>query len=68
MCQEKDQIKLLEIADVPPEHVDDFCGNEKFKLFNTNNIWINLVRLKELLRGGTLDLDLIVNCKQLLYY
>ena len=64
LCQEKDQIKLLEIADVPPEHVAEFLGKEKFKFFNTNNIWINLVRLKELLRDGILDLDLIINRKQ----
>ena len=64
LCQEKNQIKLLEIADVPPEHVPEFCGNEKFKFFNTNNIWINLVRQKELLKDGPLDLDLIVNRKQ----
>jgi UTP--glucose-1-phosphate uridylyltransferase len=64
LCQEKDQIKLLEIADVPPEHVVEFCGNEKFNFFNTNNIWINLVRLKQMLKDGSLDLDLIVNRKQ----
>jgi len=64
LCQEKDQIKILEIADVPPEHVVEFCGNEKFKFFNTNNIWVNLVRLKQMLKDGPLDLSLIVNRKQ----
>ena len=61
---EKDQIKLLEIANVPAEHIPEFCGQEKFSVFNTNNIWVNLVRLKELLRNGPLDLDVIVNRKQ----
>jgi len=64
LCQEKDQIKLLEIADVPPEHVEEFCGNEKFNFFNTNNIWVNLVRLKKMLKEGSLDLGLIVNRKE----
>jgi UTP--glucose-1-phosphate uridylyltransferase len=64
LYQEKDQIKLLEIADVPPEHVMEFCGNEKFSFFNTNNIWVNLVRLKKMLKEGSLDLGLIVNRKE----
>jgi UTP--glucose-1-phosphate uridylyltransferase len=64
LCQEKDQLKLLEVADVPPEHLAEFCGNEKFNFFNTNNIWINLVYLKKIIIDGSLDLDLIVNRKQ----
>ena len=65
LCQEKDHIKLLEIANVPPEHIPEFCGNQKFKFFNTNNIWVNLVRLKELLRTKPLDLSVIKNQKQI---
>lgn len=65
LCQEKDRIKLLEIANVPPEHIPEFCGNEKFKFFNTNNLWINLVKLKELTRDNPLDLELIINRKQI---
>ena len=64
LYQEKGRIKLLEVANVPPEHIAEFCGQQKFKIFNTNNIWINLVRLKELLKEeGPLDLDVIVNRK-----
>ena len=48
LCQNKKQIKLLEIADVPPEHIPEFCGMDKFNFFNTNNIWINLVQIKKL--------------------
>ena len=65
LCQEKAQLKLLEIADVPPEHLAEFCGNEKFKFFNTNNIWINLVCLKQMLIDDLLDMDLIINRKQI---
>jgi len=65
LCQEKNEIKLLEIANVPSEHIPEFCGSQKFKFFNTNNLWINLVALKELLRSGPLDLDVIINHKQI---
>jgi UTP--glucose-1-phosphate uridylyltransferase len=63
LYQEKGRIKLLEAANVPPEHIAEFCGQQKFKIFNTNNIWINLVWLKGLLEKGPLDLDVIVNHK-----
>ena len=35
-------VRLLEIAQVPSEHVEDFKSVRKFKIFNTNNLWINL--------------------------
>ena len=65
LCQNKKQIKLLEIADVPPEHIPEFCGTDKFNFFNTNNIWINLIQIKKLLEEGSLNLDLIVNRKKI---
>ena len=64
LYQDKGQIKLLEFANVPLEHIPEFCGNQKFKFFNTNNVWINLVRLKELIKLELLDLGVIVNRKQ----
>ena len=65
LYQEKGRIKLLEVANVPPEHIAEFCGQQKFKIFNTNNIWINLARLKESLKEGPLDLDVVVNRKMI---
>jgi UTP--glucose-1-phosphate uridylyltransferase len=65
LYQGKSQIKLLEIADVPPEYISEFCGTDKFNFFNTNNIWVNLVQIKKLLEEGTLNLDLIVNRKKI---
>lgn len=65
LYQNKKQIKLLEIADVPPEHIPEFCGTDKFNFFNTNNIWVNLVQIKKLLEKGLLNLDLIINRKQI---
>ncbi|KAG6334948.1 hypothetical protein ID866_4146 [Astraeus odoratus] len=44
-------IRLLEIAQVPSEHVEDFKSVRKFKIFNTNNLWINLRGLFEARHG-----------------
>jgi len=57
-------LKLLEIAQVPKEHVPDFTSIKKFKIFNTNNLWVNLKALKEVVTGNTLDkVDIIPNPK-----
>jgi UTP--glucose-1-phosphate uridylyltransferase len=58
------QLHLLELAQVPPEHVDEFCSTRKFSVFNTNNIWINLRHLKRRMEQGPMDLNLIINRKQ----
>lgn len=42
IIQFEDQLRLLEIAQVPNDHVDDFKSVKTFKFFNTNNIWANL--------------------------
>ena len=39
---------------------------KKFRIFNTNNIWIKLRAIKELMGSGDqIDLDLIANPKQI---
>ncbi|XP_063684329.1 UTP--glucose-1-phosphate uridylyltransferase-like isoform X2 [Bolinopsis microptera] len=58
-------VKLLEYAQVPKEHVDDFKCVKKFKIFNTNNLWINLKSIRERVVQGTLERDVIVNHKAL---
>jgi UTP--glucose-1-phosphate uridylyltransferase len=58
------KLHLLELAQVPQQHVGEFCSTRKFKVFNTNNIWINLRHLKEKMEQGAMDLNLIVNEKQ----
>ncbi|CRK41705.1 hypothetical protein BN1708_008534 [Verticillium longisporum] len=40
------QARLLEIAQVPKEHVNEFKSIKKFRYFNTNNIWLNLKAIK----------------------
>ncbi|KAI3637976.1 hypothetical protein MIR68_003587 [Amoeboaphelidium protococcarum] len=56
-------VRLLEIAQVPPEHVEDFKSIKKFKIFNTNNMWINLKAIKRVVENNELDLEIIVNVK-----
>lgn len=63
LCEQKGQLKLLEIAQVPEEYIDEFCGQEKFSVFNTNNIWVNLNALEEKLNQGPLHLNVIFNQK-----
>jgi UTP--glucose-1-phosphate uridylyltransferase len=57
------QIRLLEIAQVPDEHLEDFKSIKKFKIFNTNNLWINLKAVKRVMDEAALDLEIIVNNK-----
>lgn len=56
-------LRLLEIAQVSSEHKSDFTSVRKFKIFNTNSVWINLKALKEVLDSGRLELDIIENKK-----
>ncbi|KAJ3130740.1 UTP-glucose-1-phosphate uridylyltransferase [Irineochytrium annulatum] len=56
-------VRLLEIAQVPSEHVDDFKSIKKFKIFNTNNLWVNLKAVKRLIEDSALTLEIIVNNK-----
>ncbi|TFK44838.1 UTP-glucose-1-phosphate uridylyltransferase [Crucibulum laeve] len=56
-------IRLLEIAQVPPEHAEEFKSVRKFKIFNTNNLWINLPALKRVMTTEGMELDIIANTK-----
>merc|ERR1712093_365311 len=56
-------IRLLEIAQVPSDHVEDFKSVRKFKIFNTNNLWLNLRAIKRVMDGEGMDLEIIVNNK-----
>ena len=56
--------KLLEIAQVPPAHVEDFKSIKQFKIFNTNNLWVSLSAIKRVVESGKLkDMDVIANNK-----
>jgi len=56
--------KLLEIAQVPADKVEEFKSIKKFKIFNTNNLWVNLRAIDRVLKEGSLDdIDIIINPK-----
>ncbi|KAG0656051.1 UTP-glucose-1-phosphate uridylyltransferase [Rhodotorula mucilaginosa] len=56
-------VRLLEIAQVPSDHVEDFKSVRKFKIFNTNNLWVNLRAIKRIMENDGMDLEIIVNNK-----
>lgn len=58
-----DKLSLLEIAQVPSDKKSEFTSVRKFKIFNTNSVWINLPKLKSLLKEKRLVLDVIENKK-----
>lgn len=61
----ENHLRLLEIAQVPKDHVDDFKSVKKFKIFNTNNLWVNLQAIQKVINNNTLDMEVIVNAKHL---
>ncbi|KAL5721730.1 UTP--glucose-1-phosphate uridylyltransferase [Ranunculus cassubicifolius] len=58
------KVQLLEIAQVPDQHVDEFKSIEKFKIFNTNNLWVNLNAIKRLVEAEALKMEIIPNPKE----
>ncbi|KAL3735711.1 hypothetical protein ACJRO7_024785 [Eucalyptus globulus] len=58
------KVQLLEIAQVPDEHVNEFKSIEKFKIFNTNNLWVNLKAIKRLVEAQALKMEIIPNPKE----
>ena len=65
LIQYEGKLRLLEAAQVPREHEEDFKSVKKFNVFNTNNLWISLPAIQRVLGEGTLDMEIIVNPKQL---
>lgn len=60
-----DKLSLLEIAQVPSNKKTEFTSVRKFKIFNTNSVWINLKKLKSLLKEKKIILDVIENKKKI---
>jgi len=56
-------VRLLEIAQVAKEHVQEFKSIKKFKYFNTNNIWLNLRAVKRVVENNELEMEIIPNAK-----
>jgi UDP-N-acetylglucosamine pyrophosphorylase len=56
---------LREAAQCPDEQQDEFQNVQRYKFFNTNNLWVNLPALKKAFdaAGGLLPLPVIKNSK-----
>lgn len=61
----EDKLQLLEIAQVPKAHVDEFKSISKFKVFNTNNLWASLPAIDRLLGEDAMNMEVITNRKTL---
>lgn len=58
------RLRLLEIAMVPQDKVEEFKSIKKFKIFNTNNIWVRLSAIQKVIESQALkDIDVIANVK-----
>jgi UTP--glucose-1-phosphate uridylyltransferase len=60
----EDRVQLLEIAQVADEHVSEFKSITKFKIFNTNNMWVSLKAIKRLVEADALQMEIIPNPKE----
>jgi len=58
---------LREIAQCPEEEIEEFQDTNVYRFFNTNNIWVNLLSVKERLKNGIrgFTLPMIVNPKRI---
>ncbi|XP_021926971.1 UTP--glucose-1-phosphate uridylyltransferase isoform X4 [Zootermopsis nevadensis] len=63
LIQYENKLRLLEIAQVPKEHVDEFKSIKTFKFFNTNNLWAKLDAIERVLNENSLNMEIIVNNK-----
>ncbi|KZF22439.1 UTP--glucose-1-phosphate uridylyltransferase [Xylona heveae TC161] len=61
----EDSVRLLEIAQVAKEHVNEFKSIKKFKYFNTNNIWLNAKAIKRVVENNELEMEIIPNNKSI---
>ncbi|KAJ3075861.1 UTP-glucose-1-phosphate uridylyltransferase [Podochytrium sp. JEL0797] len=57
------QVRLLEIAQVPSEHTEEFKSIKKFKIFNTNNLWVSLKAIKRCISESAFSMEIIENIK-----
>jgi len=57
------QVRLLEIAQVPTEHTEEFKSIKKFKIFNNNNLWVSIKAIKRLIEESAMNLEIIENIK-----
>jgi len=61
----RDQLSLLEIAQVPEDFHEEFQNIDRFGYFNTNNLWIDLRSLKKIMETDSMRLPVIQNRKEI---
>jgi len=59
----EDHASLLEVAQVPKDKRKEFMDIEKFRVFNTNNIWMSLPDIEEVCKKDSFQLNIIKNPK-----
>jgi UTP--glucose-1-phosphate uridylyltransferase len=52
-------VRLLEAAQVPPKHIEEFTDAKVFSLFNTNNLWVKLRATQRLVQTGAIQSEVI---------
>lgn len=59
------RLLLREVAQCPDDDLEEFQNIDRHRYFNTNNIWVKLDKLKEVMEasGGVLELPVIRNAK-----
>jgi UTP--glucose-1-phosphate uridylyltransferase len=60
------KLDLLEIAQVAPDDRPQFMDIDRFRVFNTNNVWVDIEALSLSLANRTLNLPIIQNRKKIL--
>merc|ERR1719203_2648144 len=67
LCKDRvtGKLTLRESAQCPAEAEEAFQDIRKHLFFNTNNLWLNLEKVKAAMVGGVLPLPLIVNEKKM---
>jgi len=61
LIQYEGRLRLLEVAQVPKDHMEEFMDVKKFNVFNTNNLWISMPAIQRVVREKALDMEIIVN-------
>ncbi len=60
------KLDLLEIAQVSPAERNEFMDIDRFSVFNTNNVWVDLNALSVRIKKQSLELPLIQNHKKVM--
>lgn len=62
----KNTYKMFEVAQCPPDKLNEFTSVNVFKYFNTNNVWIKLSAIQKVIESNYLEnVDIIINPKKL---